>query len=124
LANVLPAVQFKRGVISRNAIRPEFVRRSEAVNHHPLCRQMGRRRKHLGRRLDVAGPQVMPEQAGDVGSGRRVAKGRGKLRPRKDRVIRQKTGRPLLTGRHSVIDHASEWVIFFLLTLPPEAPSV
>jgi hypothetical protein len=36
--------------------------------------------------LDVAGPQVMPEQAGDVGRARRMTEGRCELGAREDRV--------------------------------------
>ena len=50
--------------------------------------------------LDVTGPQVMPEQAGDIGRARRMAEGRRELGPREDRVRRQEAGRLVLARLH------------------------
>ena len=82
------AVQLERGVKSENAVGAQFARRGEAVDHHPVRRQMGWDRSEdlAADALDVASPQVMPEQAGDIGSARRMAEGRRELSPREDRV--------------------------------------
>jgi hypothetical protein len=42
--------------------------------------------------LDVAGPQMMPEQAGNVGPACRVAEGRRELSPGERRMSRQEAG--------------------------------
>jgi len=43
--------------------------------------------------LDVAGTQVVSEQAADISRARRMAEGRRKRGPREDRMRRQEAGR-------------------------------
>jgi hypothetical protein len=87
----------------QDAIGAQLTRRGEAVDHHPLRRQMGGHRgKHLATdALDVAGPQMMPEQARNIGPARRVAEGRRELSPGEHRMSRQKAGRFVLARLHS-----------------------
>jgi hypothetical protein len=96
------AMQLKGGVKPQDAIGTQLTRRCEAVDHHPLRRQMGGHRgKHLATdALDVAGPQMMPEQARNIGPTRRVAEGRRELSPGKYRMSRQETGRFVLARLH------------------------
>lgn len=63
------AVQLERRVKSENAVSAQFARRGEAVDYHPVRRQMGRDGSEdlAPDALDVAGAQMMPEQAGDIG---------------------------------------------------------
>ena len=96
------AMQLERGVKSENAVGPQFARRGEAVDHHSVRRQMGRDGgEHLAAdALDVAGPQVMPEQAGDIGRARWMAEGGRELSPREDRVRREEAGRLVCARLH------------------------
>ena len=50
--------------------------------------------------LDVAGAQMVPEQAGDIGCARRMAEGRRKLSPGEDRMSRQEAGGLVLARLH------------------------
>ena len=95
-------MQLKPGVKSQNPVGAQLARRGEAVDHHPLDRQMGRYGgKHLATDpLDVASPQVMPEQAGDIGGARRMAEGRRKLSPGEDRMSRQEACGLVLARLH------------------------
>ncbi len=83
-------MQLERGVKPENAVGAQLARRGEAVDLHPVRRQMGRDGgEHLATdTLDVAGAQMVPKQAGDIGCTRRMAQGRRKLSPREDRVSR------------------------------------
>src|SRR6185312_4097142 len=96
------AMQLKGGVKPQDAIGTQFARRGEAVDHHPLRRQMGGHCcKHLATdALDVAGPQMMPEQARNIGTARRMAEGRRELSPGEYRMSRQETGRFVLARLH------------------------
>ena len=102
-------MQLERGVKPENAVSAQLARRGEAVDHHPVRRQMGRDSgEHLAADpLDVAGAQMMPEQTGDIGRARRMAEGRGKLGPGEDRMSRQEAGGLVLARLHSVDDYAS-----------------
>ena len=95
-------MQLKRGVKPQDAIGAQLARRGEAVDHHPLRRQVGRHRgKHLATdALDVASPQMMPEQARNIGRARRMAESRRELRPGEDRMSRQEAGRFVLARLH------------------------
>ena len=95
-------MQLERGVKPENAVGAQLARRGEAVDHHPLRRQMGRYRgEHLATdTLDVAGAQMVPEQAGDIGRARRMAEGRRKLSPGEDRMSRQEAGGFVLARLH------------------------
>ena len=63
---------------------------------------MGRHRsEHIATDpLDVASPQVMPEQARDIGRARRMAEGRRKLSPGEDRMSREEAGGFVLARLH------------------------
>ena len=95
-------MQLKRGVERQDAIGTELAGRGEAVDHHPFHRQMGGHRgKHLATdALDVASPQMMPEQARNIGPARRVAEGRRELSPGEHRMSRQKAGCFVLARLH------------------------
>ena len=95
-------MQLERGVKPENAVGAQLARRGEAVDHHPVRRQMGRYGgEHLATdTLDVAGAQMVPEQAGDIGCARRMAEGRRKLSPGEDRVSRQEAGGLVLARLH------------------------
>ncbi len=72
----------------------------------------GHRRKHLATdTFDVAGPQMMPEQAGDIGRARGMAKGRRKLRPGEDGVGRQEAGSLVRAKLHLVYNSVSKRVL-------------
>src|SRR6185312_4736743 len=80
------AMQLKGGVKPQDAIGAQLARRGETVDHHPLRRQMGGHcGKHLATdALDVAGPQMMPQQARNIGPTCRMTEGRRELRPGED----------------------------------------
>ncbi len=96
-------MQLKCGVKPQDAIGAQLARRGEAVDHHPLGRQVGRHRgKHLATdSLDVASPQMMPEQARNIGPAHRMAESRRELRPGEDRMSRQEAGRFVLARLHN-----------------------
>lgn len=57
------AMQLERGMKSENAVSAEFARGREAVDHHPVRRQMGRDGGEdlAADALDITGAQVMPK---------------------------------------------------------------
>ena len=80
------AMQLERRVKPENAVGAQLAGCGEAVDHHPIRRQMGRDSgEHLAAdTFDVAGAQMVPEQTGDIGCAGRMAEGRRKLGPRED----------------------------------------
>ena len=91
------AMQFQRRVIAQHAIGAQLAGGYEPIHHQILHRQMRRNsRKNLAAQpLDVAGLQVMLEQAGDACRARRTTESRGKLRPGEHRVGREEGCRPV-----------------------------